>query len=141
MTTATLSRRIFRPMATRPARRSMLIGFTATLAIGLVLLVAASVAVGLSAGANVIGGVSVAGVALAGLDRAAAADRLSTELPALDTGRAVVVVGDTEVAVPYAELGRGYETDAMLDAAFGVGRSGDPLADGIDRLRSLVRAT
>ena len=141
MTTATLSRRIIRPMSTRPARRSMLIGFGATLAIGILLLAAASVAVGVAAGSNVLGGVSVAGVELAGLDRAAAASRLSDELPALDTGTAVLTVGETEIEVPYADLGRGYETAAMVDAAYGVGRSGNPIADGIGRLRSLVHPT
>jgi vancomycin resistance protein YoaR len=119
----------------------MVIGFGATLAIGLLLLAAASVAVGIAAGANVLGGVNVAGVELAGLDRSAASSRLSDELPALDTGTAVLAAGETEIEVPYADLGRGYETAAMVDAAYGVGRSGNPIADGIDRLRSLVHAT
>jgi vancomycin resistance protein YoaR len=119
----------------------MLIGFGATLAIGLLLLAAASAAVGIAAGANVLGGVNVAGVELAGLDRSAASSRLSDELPALDNGRAVLAVGDTEISVPYADLGRGYETAAMVDAAYGVGRSGNAIADGIDRLRSLVHET
>ena len=119
----------------------MLIGFGATLAIGLLLLAAASAAVGIAAGANVLGGVNVAGVELAGLDRSAASSRLSDELPALDTGTAVLAVGETEIEVPYADLGRGYETAAMVDAAYGVGRSGNPIADGIDRLRSLVHET
>ena len=141
MTTATLSRRIIRPMSTRPARRSMLIGFGATLAIGILLLGTASAAVGVASGSNVLGGVSVAGVELAGLDRAAAASRLSDELPALDTGTAVLAVGETEIDVAYADLGRGYETEAMVDAAYGVGRSGNPIADGIGRLRSLLHAT
>ena len=38
----------------------------------------------------------------------------------------------------YEELGRGYETQAMVDAAFGIGRNGNPLADGLERLRSLA---
>jgi vancomycin resistance protein YoaR len=141
MTTATLSRRLIRPMATRPARRSMLFGFGMTLAIGLLALVGASVGVAVSAGSNVLNGVNVAGVELTGLDRSAAAERLGNELPALDTGAAVVSVGETEIAVPYADLGRGYETDAMLDAALGAGRSGNPIADSIDRLRSLLHIT
>jgi vancomycin resistance protein YoaR len=141
MTTATLSRRLIRPMATRPARRSMLVGFGMTLAAGLVVLAGLSMGVALSVGSNVLNGVNVAGVELTGLDRASAAARLGNELPALDTGAAVVSVGQTEIAVPYAELGRGYETDAMLDAALGVGRSGNPIADGIDRLRSLLHPT
>ena len=141
MTTATLSRRLIRPMATRPARRSMLFGFGMTLAIGLLVLVGASVGVAVSAGSNVLNGVNVAGVELTGLDRSAAAERLGDELPALDAGAAVVSVGETEIAVPYADLGRGYETDAMLDAALGVGRSGNAFADAVDRLRSLFHAT
>jgi vancomycin resistance protein YoaR len=141
MTTATLSRRFIRPISTRPARRSMLIGFGATLAIGLLVLAAASAAIGIAAGSTVLGGVNVAGVELAGLDRAAASSRLSDELPALDTGMAVLAAGETEIEVPYADLGRGYETEAMVDAAYGVGRSDNPIADGINRLRSLVHAT
>ena len=141
MTTATLSRRLIRPMATRPARRSMLFGFGMTLAIGLLILVGASVGVAVAAGSNVLNGVNVAGVELTGLDRSGAAERLGDELPALDAGAAVVSVGETEIAVPYADLGRGYETDAMLDAALGVGRSGNAFADAVDRLRSLFHAT
>jgi len=141
MTTATLPRRIMRPVATPPARRSMLIGFGATLAIGVLVLGAISVAVGVAAGSTVLRGVTVGGVQLAGLDRAAAAERLAAELPSLATGQAVVDVEGTEHAVAYAELGRGYEMDAMLDAALAVGRAENPLSDGISRLRSLARAT
>ncbi len=119
----------------------MLVGFGMTLALGLLVLIGASVGVAVTAGSNVLNGVNVAGVQLTGLDRSAAAERLGNELPALDTGAAVVSVGETEIAVPYADLGRGYETDAMLDAALGVGRSGDPIADGIERLRSLLHPT
>ena len=141
MTTATLPRRFMRPVATAPARRSMLIGFFATLAAGIALIVAASVAIGLAAGSTVLGGVSVGGVQLAGLDRAAAADRLAAELPSLADGEAIIAIGETEEIVSFADLGRGYETEAMLDAAFAVGRSGDPIADGVGRLQSLAKAT
>src|SRR5688500_12889039 len=141
MTTATLPRRFMRPVATAPARRSMLIGFGATLLAGVVLLVAASVAIALAVGSTVLGGVRVGGVDLAGLDRAAAAERLAAQLPSLSSGSAVIEVGDTEEIVAFADLGRGYETDAMLDAAFAVGRSGNPIADGIGRLRSLAHTT
>src|SRR5918992_32503 len=141
MTTATLPRRIIRPIATRPARRSMLFGLVATLATGLLVLLATSTAIGVVTGPSVLGSVNVGGIALEGLDRSAAAQRLTAELPALDTGRAVVSAGETRIAVPYADLGRRYEIDAMVDAAFGVGRSGNPIADGIDRLRSLLHPT
>ena len=141
MTTATLPRRFMRPLATAPARRSLLIGFGATMVAGVLLLLAASVAIGLAVGSAVLGGVSVGGVDLAGLDRAAATERLAARLPSLSSGSAVIEVEEAEEVVAFADLGRGYETDAMLDAAFGVGRSGNPIADGIGRLRSLANAT
>ncbi|MBA2263895.1 MAG: VanW family protein [Chloroflexi bacterium] len=141
MTTATLPRRFMRPMATAPARRSMFIGFGAMLAIGLLLLVGISAAIGVSIGSTALPGVSVGGVNISGLDRAAAAERLAAQLPSLSSGKAVVSVNGSDEVVAYSDLGRGYEMDAMLDAAFRVGRSGDPIADGIGRMRSLVHAT
>jgi vancomycin resistance protein YoaR len=90
---------------------------------------------------QVLAGVRVGGVELGGLDREAARARLVERLPALDAGRAVIVADGVEEMVTYAELGRGYELDAMLDAALDVGRDGGPLADGIARLRTLARPT
>ena len=141
MTTATLPRRFMRPVATAPARRSMLIGFFTTLAAGLGFIAAAAAAIKVTTGPEVLGGVSVGGVEIAGLDRAAAAERLATELPSLSAGRAVIEIGDAEETVAFADLGRGYETDEMLDAALAVGRTGNPVADGLEMLRSLVIET
>lgn len=141
MTTATLPRRFMRPVATSPARRSLLIGFGATLAVGLLLIIGLSTVIAVSAGETVLRGVSVGGVNLAGLDRQAAIERLSSELPSLSTGQAVISVGDEQAVVPYADLGRAYELDAMVDAAFAVGRGGDPISDGIGRLRTLANPT
>jgi vancomycin resistance protein YoaR len=107
-----------------------------TLVAGLVLLAAASIAVALTTGAAVMPGVSVAGVSLAGLDRAAAEARLAAELPSVSDGSAFVTAADTEFEATYAELGRRYEWDAMLDAAFAVGRNGGPLGDAVARLRA-----
>lgn len=141
MTTATLPRRIIRPVATPPARRSMLIGFFATLVAGLLALLLTSVGIGVASDGQVLAGVRVGGVDVGGLDREAARARLAERLPALDAGRAVIVVDGVEEVVTYAELGRGYELDAMLDAAFEVGRDGGALADGIARLRTLAHPT
>ncbi|MGZ8515546.1 MAG: hypothetical protein ACXWXA_10950, partial [Candidatus Limnocylindrales bacterium] len=107
MTTLTLPRRLFRPVATPPARRSMLIGFFATLGAGLLALVLVSVGIGVASEGQVLAGVRVGGVEVGGMDREAARDRLVERLPALDTGRAVVVAGGVEEAVTYTELGRG----------------------------------
>ena len=141
MTTATLPRRFMRPVATAPARRSMLIGFGATIFLGLLVLIGMSVAIGASAGANILRGVTVGGVELGGLTRAQAADRLAAELPSLSAGAAVIRVGDMEETVSYADLGRGYEMDAMLDSALAVGRGGNPIGDGLGRLRTLANPT
>ena len=138
MTTTTLPGRLMRPVATPPARRATLIGFGATLFAGLLIVAAISAAIGMASAGTILPGITVGGVELSGLGRGAAAERLSTELPSLAAGEAVLVVGDEEAVVEYAEIGRGYETDAMVDAAIGVGRDGNPLVDGIDRLRNLA---
>ena len=138
MTTMTLPGRLMRPVATPPARRATLIGFGATLLAGLLIVGAISAAIGMAAAGAILPGISVGGVELSGLTPAAAADRLSAELPSLSAGEALLVVGDEETTVGYGEIGRAYETQAMVDAAFGIGRGGNPLADGLDRLRSLA---
>ena len=141
MTTVTFPRRLIRPMATPPARRSMLIGFIATLLAGMLAVVGASAAVGVATGDAVMQGVSIGGVNIGGLDRAAARERLDASLPSLSAGQATIVVDGITEVVGYAEIGRGYELDVMLDAALAVGRHDDPVAAGIARLRSLVHAT
>ncbi len=138
MTTITLPDRLMRPVATPPGRRATLIGFGATFLGGLLIIAAISVAIGMAAAETILPGVTVGGVELSGLSPAAAAERLSAELPSLASGKAIVLVGEDEAIVEYEELGRGYETQAMVDAAFGIGRNGNPLADGLERLRSLA---
>jgi vancomycin resistance protein YoaR len=119
----------------------MLIGFFATLAVGLLALLVVSFGIGLASQGQVLAGVRIGGVEVGGLDREAARARLVERLPAVDTGRAVIVADGVEETVTYAELGRDYELDAMLDAAFDVGRDSGPLADGVARLRTLAHTT
>lgn len=116
----------------------MAIGFSLTLLAGLVIVVGTSLAIGAAAAGTVLPGVTVGGVELSGLDRAAATERLEGALPSLSTGQATIVVGDEREVVSFAELGRRYETSAMVDAALGVGRDGSPFADGLARLRNLA---
>lgn len=141
MTTATLSRRLPLPVRGTAARRGFLVGFGATAAAGILLLVVASAIVGLTTGAAVMPRVSVAGVELAGLDRAAAEARLASALPALDSGALTLEVDGREQTIAYAEVGRGYDLGGMLDAAFAVGRGGGPLGDATARLRALAAET
>lgn len=141
MTTLTMPRRLMRPVATRPARRSMAIGLVVGLAAGVLLLVGLSLAIGITSAEKVMPGVHVAGVDVGGLDRASAESRLAAQLSSLGTGSATLVIDEIEHVVAYDELGRRYELDAMVDAALAVARNGDPLSDGVHRLRSLVHAT
>jgi vancomycin resistance protein YoaR len=141
MTTGTLPRTLSRPFATAPARRSVLTGFAVTLAAGLALLAAISAALAVTTGASVLSRVSIGGVSLEGLDRVAAEARLTAELPSVSAGSALVTVDGTEFEVPYADLGRRYEWDAMLDAAFAVGRDGGIIGDAVARLRAPLHDT
>lgn len=141
MTTITMPRRLIRPVAGRPILRSALLAFIITLIAGLVGLVGGSLAMGAATSGQVLPGVQVGGVAISGLERSAAASLLEARLPSLSSGAATVVVDDTSEVVPYADMGRGYEMDEMLDAAMAVGRTGNHVADGVFRLRSLVHPT
>ncbi len=119
----------------------MLIGFVATLLVGLLVVAGTSAAMAIATGDAVMRGVSIGGVDIGGLDRAAAIQRLEERLPSLSAGQATIVVDRSQEVVSYDAIGRRYELDAMLDGAVAVGRNGDPLADGIARLRSLVHPT
>jgi vancomycin resistance protein YoaR len=120
-------------------RRGVLIGFLATLVTATAVLLSVSIAVALTSSGRIMPGVRVAGVDVAGLDRAAAEERLRAALPSLATGELMLTVDGSEVSVPYADLGRGYQLDAMLDSAFAVARSGDVVGDALARLRLLVQ--
>jgi len=119
----------------------MLIGFLATFTAGIAALTLASAAIGMATDGEVLVGVRVGGIEVGGLTRDAARARLTEQLPSLSSGRAVIVADGVEETVTFAEVGRGYELEAMLDAAYGVGRDADPIADGLARLRALVRPT
>lgn len=141
MTTITAQRRIIAPVATSPARRALLTGFGATLVVGFAVLAGTAFAVGAMASGTVMPGVTVGGIELGGLDDAAAGERLSDALPSLSAGEAVVVVDGHRSRVGYGELGRRHDVAAMVEAAMGVGRASNPIADGIASLRTLVHAT
>jgi vancomycin resistance protein YoaR len=141
MTTGTARGRLARPFAHAPSGRVVLIGLSAAVLLVVLALVGTSAVVGITTGPAALPGVSVGGVDLSGLDRGAAEARLAAELPSVSSGTALVVAGDTEQEIAFADLGRRYDLDGMLDAAFGVGRSGNTLTDGVERLRALVQPT
>jgi vancomycin resistance protein YoaR len=141
MTTLTALSRPRLLLAAGPMRRGLLIGFLVTLTVGLMLLVGASVGVGITHADRVMPGVSVGGVPLGGLDRASAIAQLEAQLPSPIDGKLVLSVDGDRLEVPFAGLGRSYDLEATVDAAMGVARNGNPLTDGIDRLRVVTHAT
>ncbi len=86
---------------------------------------------------KVMPGVSVAGVAIGGLDRSAAEARLREQLPRLDAGSLTVEIGDSSQRIGYAELGRDYDLAPVLDQAFSVGRAGSIMDQLREQLGSL----
>jgi vancomycin resistance protein YoaR len=80
---------------------------------------------------RVLPGVDVAGINLAGLDRAASERRLRAALPSLSAGNLTVQAGAVEESIRYADFNRDYDYRFMLDQAFGLGRESNPL----DQLR------
>jgi vancomycin resistance protein YoaR len=119
-------------------RRGFLLGFFGTLAAAIMLLAAVSIGVSVAHAGRIMPGVRIGGIDVGGLDRAAATSRLEAQLPSLVDGSLAVRIGEETVSVPLADLGRAYEMDAMLDAAYGVARSGDLLADALSRIRVLA---
>ena len=86
-------------------------------------------------------GVHVAGVDVAGLDRAAARSLLTTALASYGAGSVVITAGHHIVALSDAELGRSVDIEGLLDEAFAVGRFGDPVGNAADGVRTLVNGT
>jgi vancomycin resistance protein YoaR len=141
MTSPSVATRLrFVPAAIR-TRRGFTLGFLATLLVGLMLLIGASVGVGLTHANQIMPGVSIGGVSVGALDRAAAAAKLEAQLPSLSAGTLTLDVDGHVTSVPLGDLGRHYDIDATLAIAYGVARSGNPLQDAIDRLRAMAGPT
>ena len=117
----------------------LFVAFVGSAIAGAGLLLALLVGIQAAYAGRALPGVNVAGVDVAGMTRDAAAASLEASLPSLTNGTLSLVIGDETLPLRYGDLGREYDTDAMLDAAFAVGRGGDPLARGLEELRTLVR--
>jgi len=87
-------------------------------------------------------GVSVAGVAVAGLSRADATARLERELAGYAAGEAVIEVDGTQLRISYAALGRRADVATLVELAWSVGRTEpDPVGRAARGVRSLVDGT
>lgn len=117
----------------------LLVAFAVTLIAVSVLAVAFTAGLAQLFDGRVLPGITVGGVPIGGLDRAAAAARLSERLPSLTSGHLVLLGGGEPQSIGYAELGRGYDLAPMLDAAFAVGRTGTPVERALVEVRTLFR--
>jgi vancomycin resistance protein YoaR len=114
-------------------------------AFGVALLVVIAIAAGFAVGyqqafANqVIPGVTVDGVSIGGMDRAAAESRLRAALPDAGSGTLVLRSSTGDASVPFSKLGRTYDYGAILEDALGVGHGADLPTMVAEDLRALVR--
>ncbi len=93
---------------------------------------------GLVLDGRVMPSVAVAGVDIGLLTAAEAEARLREQLPDITAGQLTVTLDGEATRVPLTELGRDHDYAGLVAAAMAVGRSGDPLADGRERLAALV---
>jgi vancomycin resistance protein YoaR len=117
----------------------LFLAFVGSALAGAVLVLALLVGIQAAYSGRALPGVNVAGIDVAGMTREDAAAKLEASLPSLTNGTLSLVIGDETLPLEYGDLGRAYDTDAMLDAAFTIGRNGDPIARGLEELRTLVR--
>ena len=121
------------PPARPRRRRSLALRFGVSFVLGFLL------AIGIGAGVlyawdqqydgRVLPGVRVGSTELGGLTREQAGAAIATAYASLGDGQIELTGPDGQTTtVSYADVGRGPDTSALLDAAFAAGRQGDPLA-------------
>jgi vancomycin resistance protein YoaR len=115
--------------------------FLGSVVVGGLLLLALLVGIQLAYAGRALPGVRVGGVDISGLTRTAAQQRLESALPSLGQGTLTLGIGAETLTLSYADLGRRYDTDGILDRAFAVGRDGDPVVRGLGELRTLLMGT
>ena len=122
------------PPARPRRRRSLALRFGVAFVVGFLL------TVGIGAGAlyawgqqyegRVLPGVRVGSTELGGLTREQAEAAIANAYGSLGTGQITLTGPDGQTTtISYADVGRGPDTSAILDAALAAGRQGDPLAN------------
>jgi vancomycin resistance protein YoaR len=115
---------------------AFVVGLLAVLAIGF----GALYAWGQQYDGRVLPGVRVGSTELGGLSREQAEAKIANAYGWLGTGQITLTGPDGQMTtIKYADLGRGPDTSALLDAAFAAGRQGEPLANLIGAPRIALR--
>jgi vancomycin resistance protein YoaR len=118
-----------------PFALAFLLGLAAVLAIG----AGALYAYDQEYQGRILPGVRVGSIDLSGLSADEAAARLHDHYDNLAAGRAVLVAGDQEIALPFSRARRGPAIDTMVNQALSVGRAGNPVERVIANARTAVR--
>ncbi len=87
---------------------------------------------------KVAAGVSAGGVNVAGMTRDEAAAALTSAFASVGTGTLTVETASGPTTLTYDQLGRRLDVDAMLDEAFDVGRTGNPLERVVEEARTAL---
>jgi hypothetical protein len=88
---------------------------------------------------KVAAGVSIGGVEVAGLTRDEAAAKVKASFASVGTGAFTLQAATGDTTLTYAQLGRRADVDAMLDEAFAVGRTGNPLERVVEEAKGRGR--
>jgi vancomycin resistance protein YoaR len=134
------------PPARPRRRRSLLLRFGVSFVLGLVF------AGGIGAGVlyawgqqydgRVLPGVRVGSTELGGLTRAQAEAQIANAYGSLATGQITLTGPDgRKTTINYADIGRGVDTSALVDAALAAGRQDEPIANLIGEPRAAIRGT
>jgi vancomycin resistance protein YoaR len=114
---------------------AFVLGLIAVLGVG----VGALYAWGQQYDGRVLPGVRVGSTDLGGLSREQAEAKIANAYGSLGTGQITLSGPDGRMTtLSYADVGRGPDTSALLDAAFAIGRQGEPLANLVGAPRAAI---
>jgi vancomycin resistance protein YoaR len=131
------------PSAPQRRRRSLALRFGVSFVLGFLVAVGFGVGVlyawGQRYDGRVLPGVRVGSTELGGLTREQAEAKIANAYRWLGTGQMTLTGPDGQMTtISYADLGRGPDTSALLDAALAAGREGEPLANLIGAARVAI---
>jgi hypothetical protein len=127
----------------RPRRRRLGLRFAIAFLAGL--LAAMALGVGALYGydqqyeGRVLPGVRVGAVDLSGLTADGARQRIESSYSRLASGSLVLRAGDRQTSIPWSELGRRIDTEALVADAMRVGRSDNPVERVIGNAKTAIR--